>query len=430
MSALPNKTRAKIFIMEDDLWYSQFLAYHLSLNPDHDVAVFNQVDDFLRHLHEAPDIVSLDYHLPGHQGEAVLKQVLEQCPGTHVLVVSGQEDISKAVQLMKQGAYDYIVKNDETKERLWSIVEKIKQHIALRKELEALRKEVGQRYRLGKELTGTSEPMRKVFSLVEKAASSNINVIITGETGTGKELVARAIHHHSQRAKKPFVALNVSAIPGELLESELFGHEKGAFTGAVTQRIGKFEEANGGTLFLDEIGDMHPQLQSKLLRVLQEREFARVGSNVMLGVDVRILSATNRNLLRQVRQGSFREDLYYRLLGVHVQLPPLRDRGQDLLLLAHKFLRSFCLQNGMEAKALSAGAQRKLLRHRFPGNVRELKAVVEFAAVLAEGNTVTAEDIQIQEVQEESAGEEKTLDEHIAETVQRYLDRYNYNVIR
>jgi len=429
MSELIPKLRTRIFILEDDLWYSQFLSYHLSLNPDHEVQVFNAADDFLNHLHEKPNIITLDYYLPGSSGEIVLNKIMEKCPDTYILIVSGQEDISKAVDLIKQGAYDYIAKNSETKERLWSIVEKIKQHISLKQEIEELRKEVKQKYTLGKELVGSSAPIQKVFTLVEKAAGSNINVTITGETGTGKELIAKSIHQHSARSKKPFVAVNVTAIPHELLESELFGHEKGAFTGAINQHTGKFEDANGGTLFLDEIGEMDINLQSKLLRVLQEREVTRIGGKGATPIDVRILTATHKNLLEQVRKGRFREDLYYRLLGFQIHLPPLRERGHDILLIANKVLQDFCQQNNFKAKALSGEAQKKLLQHSYPGNVRELKAIVELAAVLAEQDIINTDDIQLPEQVNADSGEERTLDEHIAEIVQRYLDKYNYNVL-
>ncbi len=282
---------------------------------------------------------------------------------------------------------------------------------------------------MGKELVGSSESIQKVFGLVQKAANSSINVTITGETGTGKELIAKAIHQHSIRAKKPFVAVNISAIPSELLESELFGHEKGAFTGAASQRIGKFEEANGGTLFLDEIGEMHINLQSKLLRVLQEREISRLGATGTIPVDVRILTATHRNLLEEVRKGNFREDLFYRLLGIQVYLPPLRERGPDVLLIAQKLLQDFCTHNHLRPKSLSSEAQKKLLRHTFPGNIRELKAVVELGAILAEKDIISAADIQLQETQVNADAEEKTLDEYIAETVQRYLNKYDNNVL-
>ncbi|ALJ01462.1 sigma-54-dependent transcriptional regulator [Rufibacter tibetensis] len=429
MSSLQNESAAKIFVLEDDLWYSQFLSYHLSTNPDHQVEVFNSVEEFLGRLTEAPTIITLDYHLPSVTGEEVLQQILQKSPKSYIIVISGQEDIRKAVSLMKMGAYDYIVKNEETKDRLWSIVEKIKHNKSLQQELEVLRSEVKQKYTLGSELVGSSEPIKKVFQLVEKAAANNINVTITGETGTGKELIAKAIHQNSRRAKMPFVAVNIAALPSELLESELFGHEKGAFTGATARRVGKFEEANGGTLFLDEIGEMSFNLQSKLLRVLQEREVTPVGSNKSIPVEVRIVTATHRNLMDEVKKGNFREDLFYRLLGVQVHLPPLRERGHDIILIANKVLKDFCKQNDMEDKTLTAEAQKKLLSHPFPGNVRELKAVVELAAVLSESKAVTDSDIQLQSLAPTSSSEEKTLDEYIHETVQRYLDKYNYNVV-
>ncbi|WP_181304132.1 sigma-54 dependent transcriptional regulator [Rufibacter sp. XAAS-G3-1] len=429
MSSLQNDSSAKIFVLEDDLWYSQFLSYHLSTNPDHQVEVFNSVDEFLGRLSESPTIITLDYHLPSVSGEEVLRQILEKSPNSYIIIISGQEDIRKAVSLMKMGAYDYIVKNEETKDRLWSIVEKIKHNRTLKQEIEVLRKEVNQKYTLGSELVGSSEPIKKVYHLVEKAAANNINVTVTGETGTGKELIAKAIHLNSKRSKMPFVAVNIAALPSELLESELFGHEKGAFTGATARRVGKFEEANGGTLFLDEIGEMSFHLQSKLLRVLQEREVTPVGSNKSIPVDVRIITATHRNLLDEVKKGNFREDLFYRLLGIQIHLPPLRERGHDILLIANRVLKDFCSQNDLEEKTFSSDAQKKLLSHQYPGNVRELKAVVELAAVLSDSKLVTSDDIQLQKTVTAASSEEKTLDEYIYETVQKYLDKYNYNVV-
>lgn len=425
-----NTLATKIFVLEDDLWYSQFLSYHLSLDPNHEVVAFSSVNEFLHSLSGSPDIITLDYHLPGYDGEMILNRILEANPNTYIIVISGQEDISKAVSTIKQGAYDYIVKNEETKDRLWSIVEKIKQHIALKKEIEALRKEVNKNTEIGKEIIGSSEPIQKIFKLVKKAASNDINLIITGETGTGKEFTARAIHQRSTRGGKPFVAVNVSAIPVELLESELCGHEKGAFTGATNQHIGKFEEAHGGTLFLDEIGEMDIHLQAKLLWILQARKVSRIGASSSFAVDVRVVAATSRNLLEEVRKGNFREDLYYRLLGMQINLPPLRERGHDLLLIAQKVLQAFCQQNDIPAKAFTANTQKKLLKHHYPGNIRELKSVVELAAVLSDNKYITPEDIQIPENKALKIEEEKTLDEYIAETVQQYLDKYNYNVLR
>jgi len=429
MSGLQKDSYAKIFVLEDDLWYSQFLSYHLSLNPDHEVTVFNDVQAFIKSLPDEPDIITLDYHLPSMKGEEVLLQVLQHCPKAYIIMISGQEDISKAVNLMKMGAYDYIAKNTETKERLWSIVEKIKQNRSLQQEIEELRTEVNQKYTLGSELVGSSDAIKKVFKLVQKAAGNNINVTITGETGTGKELIAKAIHQNSRRSKKPLVAVNIAALPSELLESELFGHEKGAFTGATSRRIGKFEEADGGTLFLDEIGEMNINLQSKLLRVLQEREVTPVGSNKCIPVEVRIVTATHKNLLDEVKKGNFREDLFYRLLGIQIHLPPLRERGHDIILMAQKFLKAFCEENEFGGKMLSVNAQKKLMNYAYPGNVRELKAIIELAAVLSEADVVTENDIQMQSAASSSPLEEKTLDEYIYEIIQAYLDKYNYNVV-
>jgi len=240
---------------------------------------------------------------------------------------------------------------------------------------------------------GESTAIKAVCSLIEKALDTNITVIITGETGTGKELVAKAIHYNSKRRHKPFVPVNVTAIPSELIESELFGHEKGAFTGALSKRIGRFEEADGGTLFLDEIGEMDPALQSKLLRALQEKEIVRVGSNKPIRTDCRIIVATNRNLLEEVKKGNFREDLYYRLRGMPVELPPLRERSNDILILANHFIERFCTENDIPLKKLSEQSRQKLLGYPFPGNIRELKSVVELAVTLAETKTIGPRDI-------------------------------------
>ncbi|GAB3538473.1 sigma-54 dependent transcriptional regulator [Pontibacter brevis] len=429
MSVTTTTLGTKIFVLEDDLWYSQFLSYHLSLDTTHEVVAFSNVNEFLHRLSEAPDIVTLDYHLPGFDGEAILNRILEVSPNTYTIVISGQEDISKAVNTIKQGAYDYIVKNEDTKDRLWSIIEKVKQHIALKKEIEALRKEVNRKQDTGREIIGSSEPMKRVFRQIEKAASNNINLIITGETGTGKEFTAKAIHQRSNRAKKPFVTVNISAIPGELLERELYGHEEGAFPGATAKHIGKIEEANGGTLFLDEVGEMDIHLQYKLLRVLEEKTITRMGSNAPFAIDVRVVASTHHNLLDEVRKGNFREDLYYCLLGMQIHLPPLRERGHDLLLIAQKILQTYCKRNNIPAKTFTASTQKKLLQHTYPGNVRELKAVVELAAVLSESKTITPEDIQLPARQVAPVEEEKTLNEYIADTVQQYLDKYNYNVM-
>lgn len=267
---------------------------------------------------------------------------------------------------------------------------------------------------------------------MQKALNNNISVSVYGETGTGKDLIAKALHYNSNRANHPFVAINVSAIPADLIESELFGHEKGAFTGAIAQRTGKFEEANNGTLFLDEISEMDLNMQSKMLRVLQEREIIRVGSNKVVKIDVRIITASNKDLAALVKEGSFRMDLYYRLMGLPINLPPLRERGSDILLLANYFVKMFCKENRMPLKTLSSQAQKKILSYRFPGNIRELKSIIELSVILSEGDTIMPDDIQIQSAQETSNifDQELTMEEYNVKILAHFLKLYNKNAIQ
>jgi len=289
-----------IFIVEDDAVYSKVLAHFLSLNPDFRLRKFDSAKDFLKAVHEKPDIVTLDYTLPDSTGDKILSQIKEISPDTKVIVISGQGDIKIAVDLFRKGAHDYIVKDEDTQQRLWMAITNIRENITLKKELETLQEEVQKKYYFQKAIIGNSDCMKGVFKMIEKAAGTNITVSISGETGTGKDLVAKAIHFNSERKNFPFVPVNVAAIPRDLLESELFGHEKGSFTGAIARRIGKFEEANKGTLFLDEISEMDLAMQAKVLRVLQEQELSRVGSNELIKINVRIIVATNRILLEQV----------------------------------------------------------------------------------------------------------------------------------
>ncbi|MEJ8756659.1 sigma-54 dependent transcriptional regulator [Pontibacter sp. H259] len=424
-------TPFKIFILDDDVWYSELLEYHLSLNPDYELKKFHSASDFFAALHERPDIVTVDYSLPDKNGGQVLSIVKERSPDTQVIIISGQEDVATAVSLLKQGAYDYIVKDDDTPERLWNTINKIRENISLRKEITQLREEIGQKYDFSKVIIGNSPAIKKVFALMDKAAKTNITVSISGETGTGKELVAKAIHYNSIRKKLPYVAVNVAAIPKELIESELFGHEKGAFTGATARRIGKFEEANKGTIFLDEIGELDISLQAKLLRVLQEKEITRVGGNAVVPVDARIIVATHKDLAEEVKKGRFREDLYYRLLGLPVQLPPLRERGSDILVLARHFMDAFAKENGMSRKSLSEAAQQKLLSYSFPGNVRELRALVELAMVLADEDIIQESDISFSATSSEKdlLSKEQTLKTYTTRIIQYFLDKYDYNVL-
>lgn len=421
----------KIFLVEDDEFYSKLLRHHLSLNPDYDVEIYTSGKELLENMYKRPDVISLDYSLPDISGADLLRKIKKQYSDIPIIIVSGQEDITTAVNLLKEGAYDYIVKDKDTKDRIWNTIKHIRENAKLKDELDRLREEVNLKYDFSN-IKGNSQTIKRIFKLIEKASQSNITVSIYGETGTGKELVAKAIHYNSSRRKKPFVAVNIAAIPKDLIESELFGHEKGSFTGAINRRIGKFEEAHGGTLFLDEIGEMELHLQAKLLRVLQEKEVTRIGSNTPIKIDSRIICATHRNLQEEVKAGRFREDLYYRLLGLPIELPPLRERGNDILILAKHFADEFAKENKMNKVIITPEAQEKLLKYHWPGNVRELKAVIELAVVMADEGKITGEHINftrsnntIQDFFHESV----TLRDFTNKIIQYYLDKYDNNVL-
>lgn len=332
--------------------------------------------------------------------------------------------------LLKDGAFDYIVKDDNLKDRLWAIVNRVRSQGSLKQQVGRLQSEVEQKYDFESSIIGQSKALKSIYPLVEKACKSTIVVSISGETGTGKEVLAKTIHFNSTRKSKPFVAVNMAAIPKELIESELFGHEKGSFTGANERRAGKFEEANRGTIFLDEMGEMDLALQAKLLRVLQEQQVVRVGGNQVIDLDVRVIIATHKNLYEEVSKGNFREDLYYRLLGISIELPPLRERGNDIAILAQHFVTAYCKKNGVPAKKLDPEAMGKLMAHTFPGNIRELKSVVELAVVLSDTQTIQADNLQIKygKYFEEMLSQDLTLKDYNQEIIKNYLKRYNNRV--
>ncbi|MCD4745316.1 MAG: sigma-54 dependent transcriptional regulator [Bacteroidales bacterium] len=421
----------KIFIVEDDPLYGEMLRYHLSLNPDNEVYNFETGTECLKNLYKNPSIISLDYSLPDMSGFEVIKKVREYNSEIPIVIVSGQDDILTAVKLLKEGVYDYFVKDDNTKERVWNTLRNIKEKIKLREEIDELKEEIGKKYEFKKIIKGNSPAIKQIFKLIEKATQTNITISLTGETGTGKELVAKAIHYNSRRSKYSFVPINVTAIPKDLIESEFFGYEKGAFTGANTRKIGKFEVANKGTIFLDEIGEMDLNMQAKLLRVLQEKELTRVGGNRIIKFDARLIVATNKNLIKEVQKGNFREDLYYRLLGLPIELPPLRYRGNDILILAKFFADDFCRENKMPKLQISSKAQIKLMKYPFPGNVRELKAIMELASVLSNTDTIEEENISFNStnVKSDFLLEENTLQGYIRKIIQYYLQKYNNNVL-
>ncbi len=420
----------KIFVVEDNEWYNKLLVHTLSLNPDYEIRSFFNAGDFLNCLHESPDIVTLDYRLPDISGLEVLKRIRQENTDVQVILISEQEDINMVVTLLKLGAYDYITKSNDIKDRLLNTIQNLRNDIGLKMEISSLRREVQKKYSFRQSILGESPAIKSVYELIEKALDTNITVIISGETGTGKELVAKAIHYNSRRKDKSFVAVNVPAIPSELIESELFGHEKGAFTGASFRRIGRFEEADGGTLFLDEIGEMEPNLQTKLLRVLQEKEIVRIGSNKPVKTDCRIIAATNKNLKEEVKKGNFRDDLYYRLLGLPIELPPLRDRANDILILARHFMESFCNENNIPLKKLSPQAQKKLMSYSFPGNIRELKSMVELAITLSVNEEIEPSDFAMDanETQLWETGNDMTLRDYELKIIRATLRKYNNDI--
>lgn len=421
----------RIFIVEDDTFVGELYKHHLSLNPDYNLTLFKSAKECLSNLHLKPDIICIDFGLPDMTGDLLLQKIQQVNKAIPIIVISGQEDIEVAVNFLKQGAKDYIIKDSQTKERLWNSILKVKETIKLKHEVEELKEQLEQKFSFEKSIIGQSEKLKKVFSLVEKAILSNINVSVTGETGTGKEVIAKAIHYNSDKKKKPFVAVNMAAIPSELIESELFGHEKGAFTGAANRKIGKFEEAEGGTIFLDEIAELDLSLQSKILRVLQEREIVRVGGNGVVKIDVRVITATHKNLMEEVKKGKFREDLFYRIIGLPIDLPPLRDRGNDVLILSKYFIDLYCKDNKLKSILISNSAKDKLMKYNFPGNVRELKSIIDLACVMSNGIEIVDDDIRFNSIKGDEAFtvEEKTLKDYTIDIIKFYLKKYNNDVL-
>jgi len=420
-----------IFIVEDDAWYGEILQYHLNLNPDYKVSLFKTGQECLEKMGLKPDLITLDFSLPDLRGDKLYQKIREINPNVPVIMISAQEDISVAVDLLKMGVSDYLIKDEATKDLLWNSIVRIRETQKLKKEVAHLKEELGQKYSFDNTIIGQSDSIKRIFAMMEKAIKTNINVSVTGETGTGKELVAKAIHYNGARRKKNFIAVNMAAIPVELIESDLFGHEKGAFTGAIGQKIGKFEEANGGTLFLDEIAELDLSLQSKLLRVLQERELIRVGGNKPIKLDVRLIIATHKDLSVEVQKGTFREDLFFRVMGLPIKLPPLRERDNDILILAKHFVDDFTKENNMGVIHFSEEAKNKLLHYYFPGNVRELKAIIDLAAVMCENNEINANDITFTSAKKEDVfiTEQKTLRQYNCDIINLYLKKNNDDVI-
>ncbi len=335
------------------------------------------------------DVIITDIILPGISGIELLRKIKEKEPNQLVIIITAYASVETAVEALRAGAYDYVIKpiiHQEIKQ----IVRNALKQKALQRENLLLRREIERHYDFS-HIIGESPEIKKIINEVKKIASAKSNVLLLGETGTGKELIARAIHYNSPRAERPFIPINCSAIPENLLESELFGHVRGAFTGAVTSKKGLFEEANGGTVFLDEIGDLSPSLQAKLLRVLEDQEIRPIGSNHATKVDIRFISATNKDLAMLVKEGRFREDLYYRINVITIQLPPLRERGNDVELLARFFVQKYSKEHGKNVSKIDNEALKLLKAYHWPGNIRELQNIIERAVLISEDEVIKKE---------------------------------------
>ncbi len=371
------------------------------------------------------DLAVLDIKMPGIQGLDLLKQFRIEHPDTLVIIMTAEATMEHAVTAMKNGAYDYLTKPFDLA-ALDAIILKAEKAAEVTEQIDQLKEELQGQFSFGRSIIGNSQPMQEVYKTLGRVAESDVTVLVTGESGTGKELIARAIHINSKRIGKPFIAINCAAIPHELLENELFGHERGAFTGATDRKSGKFEQADGGTLFLDEIGDMPLELQAKLLRVLQEKEITRTGGSQTIRVDVRIVAATNQDIAELVKQKQFREDLYYRLNVVPISLPPLRKRQDDIPMLAEFFLQRAKQDLGIDAMECSAEAVKMLQAYRWPGNVRELENVIKRAALLSPNHVLTPSDFPgLIDAEEKVQSQDESLEALVSRKLENSLVQMN-----
>ncbi len=390
-----------VYIVDDEQTITKLLTHWLKEKLKYDIEIFSSGEEVLRKLSQKPDLILLDIMLPGMDGLDTLKRIKVFSEHIPVIMLSGQASIEVAIESLRFGAYDYFPKPIDL-QRLETAVKNAIKNYELTQELERLRSDVQQEYNFNNIISADSK-MQDVFKLVNKVLNNEITVLIYGESGTGKELIARAIHYNGNRKDKPFIVVNCASIPRELLESELFGHEKGSFTGAHQRKLGKFELAHGGTLFLDEIGELEMLLQAKLLRVIQEKEFERVGGTELIKSDVRIISATNRDLRHAVETKQFREDLFYRLNSFPIFIPPLRYRRGDILILAQNFLDVFNKKLNKHIKGFSKKALKFIYEYNWPGNVREMENTIERCLIICEKDVVDLDDLPVHIKQSENA---------------------------
>ena len=391
----------QIFVVEDEAFTREMLLDALKDGPNPYVCQgFGDLMSFKKALSkEVPAVITLDYQLPLREGGDpqdldlnTLKELKQEHPGLEIIIISKQPKIEVAISLIQAGAYDYITKSEDIAVRLENTLNNIRRQKTVGAENKLLKKGISGDYQ---EIIGESSPMKDLKEQIEKVAVFNQDILLIGETGVGKEVVAKAIHRHSQRSDEVLVTINMAAIPESLAESELFGYEKGAFTGANQSRPGKFELSHKGTIFLDELGEASPEIQAKILRTLENGEVSRLGGSYAKKVDCRVIAATNVDLQKAVNEGQFRKDLFFRL-GFTLAIPPLRDRGSDILLLSTYFLDRFCRENGIEPLELHSQAQEKLMRYHYPGNVRELKNIIERAAIISAHNSTEISESAIQ----------------------------------
>lgn len=383
--------KAKLLIVDDEKHIREGLQKALS-SDGYEVELASDGEEALEKIEEGDvDLVITDLKMPKLSGDELMKEALERNPYLPVIILTGHGTIENAVEAMRNGAYDYLTKPLNI-DKLSLIVKRALENSSLKRQNRELLNQLKQKYSFDN-IIGKSSAMKSVFETIELVAPSRANVLIYGESGTGKEMIADAIHHNSPRRDKPYIKVHCAAIPETLLESELFGHERGAFTGAVATKRGRFELAHTGTIFLDEVGEISPAMQVKLLRVIQQREFERVGGETPIKVDVRIISATNKNLKEEVEKGRFRDDLYYRLDVVSIHVPPLRERKDDIPLMVHKFIEEFSKENNKQIEGITSGALQALVSYRWPGNVRELRNVIESIVVLTKNSIITEQDL-------------------------------------
>jgi two-component system, NtrC family, response regulator AtoC len=416
--------KKRILVVEDEEKLRRVIELQLA-STGFDVDKAATAEEGLK-IADRADLILTDLRLPGMDGVQFLSLIRRQNAQVPVVMMTAYGSVETAVESMKAGATDFLLKPFSL-DHLMQVVYKALEMRALREENRQLKEELGRRYEYDN-IIGRSEAMQEIFATIERVAPTRATVLLAGESGVGKDLIARAIHFHSPRRDRPLVKINCSAIPENLMESELFGYEKGAFTGAVGSKPGKFEQADTGSVFLDEIGDVPAAIQVKLLRILQEREFERLGSNVTRHIDVRVIAATNQDLRAALEQGTFREDLYYRLNVVPMNIPPLRERKQDIPFLANHFLRKLAPDSGNEVDGISDAAMEKLVGYHWPGNVRELENVIERALILCRGSQLEADDIKLEMAPRARPAGDPNQHHFLPEGLT--LDQYEQEIIR